>query len=147
MRGFESSLPSHDPKVRQFEAVSSRGPGRSPLKAKTGVRIPVPLPEFESKIALLMPLDRLSDRHALTDGLLASVFNNNRLAVMKRDKGKPFGGPAVIHEFHLRGFRVLRRAVVWQEIEGQQPEAFPDHLRIVSRRNNIRIIHQLQIMK
>jgi hypothetical protein len=45
MRGFESSLPSHYDFRR---AVSSRGPGRSPLKAKTGVRIPVPLPTTPS---------------------------------------------------------------------------------------------------
>jgi hypothetical protein len=44
MRGFESSLPSHYDFRR---AVSSRGPGRSPLKAETGVRIPVPLPTFQ----------------------------------------------------------------------------------------------------
>src|SRR5262245_407581 len=40
MWGFDSSLPS-----QSSPAPSSRGPGRSPLKAQTGVRIPVALPD------------------------------------------------------------------------------------------------------
>ena len=36
--------PIATPTLGRKAAVSSRGPGRSPLKAQTGVRIPVPLP-------------------------------------------------------------------------------------------------------
>src|SRR5262249_10183895 len=45
MWGFDSSVPS-----QPFSALSSRGPGRSPLKAQTGVRIPVALPNQTTRL-------------------------------------------------------------------------------------------------